>query len=216
RRRAALAAAAAYREAMREFAAMRALDVWYARLDAEAELARLEPTLKRHQSRRAEKVIAKAEHKDSLRALGKLTRREDGEVHIVSDPPLITPIAELAAGHDVERELDDLLAAYGQSLDADRRRLLADYHLVDAARKVVGVGSVGTRDWVVLLFGRDDEDPLFLQPKEAVASVLEPYAGKSRFNHHGRRVVEGQRLMQAAGDILLGWVSAEAGLDGQR
>src|SRR5262245_40338182 len=216
RRSVTLAATAAYREAMREFATMRALDVWYSRLDAKAELEKLKPTLKHHQDRRTKKLIDKAEHKASLRALGKLTHRENGELRIVSDPPLITPVEELAEGHDVERELGDLLAGYRQSLAAYRRHLLDDYRIVDAARKVVGVGSVGTRDWVIFMLGRDDDDPLFLQPKEAIASVLEPYAGKSRFNHHGRRVVEGQQLMQAASDILLGWVTEEAGLDGQR
>ena len=137
-------------------------------------------------------------------------------MRIVSDPPLITPVEELAAGRDVESELATLIDAYRKTLQADRRHLASGYRYVHVAHKVVGVGSVGTRAWILLFLGRDEGDPLFLQAKEAAASVLEPYAGKSRFQHHGRRVVEGQRLMQAASDTLLGWVTVDSGIDGRR
>jgi uncharacterized protein (DUF2252 family) len=159
--------------------------------------------------------MSKAEHKDSLRAFAKLTQSVDGAPRIVSEPPLITPIEELAEGREVAAQLGKLLKAYRETLYHDRRHLATGYRYVHAARKVVGVGSVGTRAWIILLLGRDADDPLFLQAKEAQASVLEPYAGRSRFNHHGRRVVEGQRLMQAASDVFLGWVTVE-GIDGER
>jgi uncharacterized protein (DUF2252 family) len=216
RRNATRAAAAEYRTAMRGFAAMRDIEVWYARFDVSALMGKLGPSLKSSRRREVERALAKAQHKDSLRALAKLTRRVGGELRIVSDPPLIAPIEELAEGRDLEADLAALLVAYRRTLDGDRRHLASRYRYAHAAHKVVGVGSVGTRAWIVLLLGRDDEDPLFLQAKEAGESVLEPYAGKSRFNHHGRRVVEGQRLMQAASDIFLGWLSVESGLDGRR
>ena len=140
----------------------------------------------------------------------------DGEPRIVSDPPLIVPIEELVTGVD-QADLDDFvrgaIRTYRRSLTADRRRLLERYRYVHAARKVVGVGSVGTRAWILLLLGRDGNDPLFLQLKEAQASVLEPFLGKSSYGKHGQRVVEGQRLLQAAGDIMLGWIRLTA-LDG--
>jgi uncharacterized protein (DUF2252 family) len=217
RRAAVLASAAEYRDAMRRFAAMRDLEVWYSRLDLAELVERFGSKLNRRRREQVEKGVAKAQHKDSLRALAKLARRENGDLRIVSDPPLIIPIEEVFSetARDVEAELRSLLADYRQSLDHDRQQLVAAYDYVHAARKVVGVGSVGTRAWIVLLTGRDSDDPLFLQAKEAEPSVLEPFAGKSRFKHHGRRVVEGQRLMQGAGDILLGWVTAE-GIDGQR
>jgi len=164
--------------------------------------------------RRIERNLAKARAKDSLRALGKLTGEKDGEVRIVSDPPLITPLEELTDAVDAEQQLQAVLAAYMESLSGDRRHLAASYRYVHAARKVVGVGSVGTRAWIVLLLGRDSGDPLFLQAKEAGPSVLEPYLGASAYPDHGRRVVEGQRLMQAASDIFLGWVEVK-GLDGE-
>jgi uncharacterized protein (DUF2252 family) len=216
RRNATRAAAAEYRTAMRDFASMRDLEVWYARFEMTSALRELGPSLKSSRRREVEKALAKAQHKDSLRALAKLTRRVGGEPRIISDPPLIAPIEELADGRDLEADLTSLLAAYRRTLERDRRHLASRYRYAHAAHKVVGVGSVGTRAWIVLLLGRDDEDPLFLQAKEAGESVLEPYAGKSHFNHHGRRVVEGQRLMQAASDIFLGWVTVESGLDGGR
>jgi uncharacterized protein (DUF2252 family) len=214
RRRPALATVAAYRRSMREFAAMRNLDVWYSRLDVEPAVEALRSQLSDRRFRRLERNLAKARAKDSLQALGKVTRERDGELRIVSDPPLITPLEELTDAADAEEQLQAVLAAYRETLSPDRRRLVGSYRYVHAARKVVGVGSVGTRAWIVLLLGRDAEDPLFLQAKEAQASVLEPYVQESVPSDHGRRVVEGQRLMQAAGDAFLGWVTAR-GTDGE-
>ena len=218
RQTAVLGVVRAYREAMREFAAMGNLAVWYSRLDAEAIEARLRGAHDRKQAKALGEGTAKARTKDSLKALAKLTHVVDGEVRIVSDPPLIVPIAELATGvsaADLERELHALFRVYRRSLQHDRRRLLEGYRLVDLARKVVGVGSVGTRAWILLLLGRDGGDPLFLQIKEAEASVLEPYLGKSQAKNHGQRVVEGQRMMQSASDIFLGWLRNPKGLDGR-
>lgn len=215
RREAVLSGSAAYRSAMRSFASMRNIDVWYARIEVESRLAELRPHLDQGDVRKVERNLAKARSKDSLRALRKLTREQDGELRIVSDPPLITPLEELSDAPDAEAQLQTVLDAYRDSLGDDLRRLVSSYRYVHAARKVVGVGSVGTRAWIVLLLGRDGSDPLFLQAKEAQRSVLEPYAGASRYDHPGRRVVEGQRLMQAASDVFLGWVSA-AGVDGRQ
>jgi uncharacterized protein (DUF2252 family) len=206
-----------YREAMREFAGMRNLDVWYARFDVESTIEDLRKLAPRQEVKRVEKNVAKAQTKDSLKALARLTHEVDGKPRIVSDPPLIVPIEELV-GNGVDRDaleapIVELLRTYRQTLKSDRRHLLDGYHYVHLARKVVGVGSVGTRAWIVLLTGRDHEDPLFLQCKEAEASVLEPYAGKSRYKNHGARVVQGQWLMQAASDILLGWLPT-TGIDG--
>lgn len=205
----------AYRESMRGFAAMRNIDVWYSRLDIEPALEVLRSQVDERRYRRLERNLAKAHSKDSLRALGKLTYEQDGRIRIVSDPPLIIPLDELTDAAGAEQQLQVVLAAYRESLTHDRRRLAASYRYADAALKVVGVGSVGTRAWIVLLLGRDSGDPLFLQAKEARASVLEPYAGASPYRNHGRRVVEGQRLMQAASDIFLGWVATK-GLDDER
>ncbi|MDQ1432725.1 MAG: hypothetical protein QOF40_3327, partial [Actinomycetota bacterium] len=146
----------------------------------------------------------------------KLTEFVDGEYRIKSDPPVVETIEDLLPGADGEQLrawLHDQIRVYRRTLPPDRRRLLESYRLVDFARKVVGVGSVGTRCWIALFLGKDDSDPLFLQVKEAEASVLEAHAGRSGFGNHGQRVVEGQRLLQAAGDILLGWVRT-TGLDG--
>jgi uncharacterized protein (DUF2252 family) len=214
RKRAVRAAAAAYRRSMRGFAAMRNIDVWYSRIDIDPALAELRSQVDDRRYRRIERGLDKARSRDSLRALRKLTREEGGRLRIVSDPPLITPIEELTDAAGAERQLEAVLDAYRESLDPDRRQLAASYRFVHAARKVVGVGSVGTRAWIVLLLGRDSGDPLFLQAKEAQRSVLEPYAGASPYRNHGRRVVEGQRLMQSASDVFLGWVSA-AGEDGE-
>ena len=213
RRAAALATAAGYRLAMREYAAMRNLEVWYSRIDVEPALESARSEVDERRAKRVQRTLRKARAKDSLRAFGKLTHEVDGQVRIAADPPLIVPIEELAGGADVERQLREVVASYRESLSPDRRHLAASYHYVHAARKVVGVGSVGTRAWIVLLLGRDGEDPLFLQAKEAGPSVLEPYAGASPYDHPGRRVVEGQRLMQAASDIFLGWVTV-TGVDG--
>jgi uncharacterized protein (DUF2252 family) len=204
----------AYRTAIREFAAMRNLDVWYARVDVEDVVARARANAL--QRKQVQKGLAKARAKDNLKALGKLTTLVDGEPRIVNDPPLIVRAEELVEDADaklVMTSLEDLIRAYRRTLPRDRRRLLERYRYVDAARKVVGVGSVGTRAWIVLMLGRDGDDPLFLQAKEAQGSVLEPFVGKSEFANHGQRVVEGQRLMQSASDVLLGWIRT-IGIDG--
>jgi uncharacterized protein (DUF2252 family) len=205
-----------YREAMQEFASMRNLDVWYARIEVEETARELQREASVAEQKRFEKGLAKTRTKDSLKAFAKLTEVVDGQPRIVSDPPLIVPLAELVPSED-EREAHDtirnLIRSYRRTLPADRRRLIERFRYVDAARKVVGVGSVGTRAWIVLLLGRDGDDPLFLQAKEAEASVLEPFVGKSEYRNHGQRVVEGQRLTQAASDIMLGWLRS-TGPDG--
>jgi uncharacterized protein (DUF2252 family) len=203
---------------MREFSTTGDLAVWYSRLDAEAIEARLRGEHDKKQAKALEQGTAKARTKDSLKAFNKLCRVVDGEVRIVSDPPLIVPLVELETemtAAATEHELYALFRLYRRSLQRDRRTLLDGYRIVDLARKVVGVGSVGTRAWIALLLGRDDGDPLFLQIKEAEASVLEPHLGKSGFRNHGQRVVEGQRMMQAASDIFLGWLRNPKGLDGR-
>jgi uncharacterized protein (DUF2252 family) len=217
RRAVLLTALRQYREAMRTFAGMGNLDVWYARLDVESLLEQLSQIARPKELKKVEKNIAKAQTKDSLKALARLTERVDGELRIVRDPPLIVPIEDLleAEQDELEAGVRELLETYKRSLKADRRHLLDSYRYVHLAHKVVGVGSVGTRAWIVLLAGRDDGDPLFLQCKEAEASVLEPYAGKSRYKNHGARVVQGQWLMQAASDILLGWLPT-VGIDGRQ
>jgi uncharacterized protein (DUF2252 family) len=217
RRDAVLAVGRAYRESMREFALMSNLGVWYARLTAEEIAARLRAAKAKRQEKALTKGAAKAQTKDSMKAFNKLTTVVDGELRIVSDPPLIVPIEELAEGatrEAITEELMGVFRTYRRSLQGDRRVLVESFRYVDLARKVVGVGSVGTRAWIMLMLGRDDEDPLFLQIKEAQASVLEPMLGKSKFRNHGQRVVEGQRLMQAASDIFLGWIRNPAGIDG--
>ncbi|HKZ14260.1 MAG TPA: DUF2252 domain-containing protein [Solirubrobacterales bacterium] len=216
----ALAGVAAYREAIARFAAMKELDVWYARLDMEEFGRTWSSRIDKAARRRAQKNLAKAREKGSLRALAKLTERRDGKVRIASRPPLLVPIGELAAreGLDataLEALVQGLLREYTDTLDEQARLLVGRYRYVDAAHKVVGVGSVGTRAWITLMFGRGEDDPLFLQIKEAGQSVLEPFAGASRFENHGHRVVAGQRLMQAASDGLLGWITAH-GIDGKQ
>ena len=209
RRPAVAMAAGEYRRELRRLAAMRTIDVWYTRVDLEL-VEQYRSRVPRKVAKRYDKAVAKAERKNSLRALERLTEQIDGAVRIVSDPPLIVRVEELLGGEPADRvleALDRLLAEYRRTLDVDVRRLAERYSFVDAARKVVGVGSVGMRAWIVLLLGRDANDPLFLQAKEAESSVLEPYTGRARFKHPGRRVVEGQRLMQAASDIFLGWLS---------
>jgi uncharacterized protein (DUF2252 family) len=206
-----------YRDAMRRFAGMRNLDIWYARLDRAALVARFEAQATAQQIKVLRKTTAKALKKDSTRAFERLAHSVDGTPQIISDPPLIVRIDDLlpqAQAQQFQESMHTLLRSYRASLPGDRRRLLERYRYVDLARKVVGVGSVGTRAWVVLMLGRNDQDPLFLQCKEAQPSVLEPFLGKSAFDHHGRRVVEGQRLMQASSDIMLGWLRT-TGLDGE-
>jgi uncharacterized protein (DUF2252 family) len=211
------AAAREYRQTMRRLAAMGNLQSWYQQLDAEAIRAGWAETATVKQQRAFERNVAKARVKDSSRAFAKLVEEVDGNLRIVSDPPLIVPVGELAGEadkSDVEEVLLQVLSNYRDSLALERRLVLDGYRFVDAAFKVVGVGSVGTRAWIVLMLGRDATDPLFLQVKEAQPSVLEPYASPSEFDHQGERVVHGQRLMQATGDVLLGWVRA-VGIDGQ-
>ncbi|MFI5674452.1 DUF2252 domain-containing protein [Streptomyces cellulosae] len=207
-----------YREAMRGFAGMRDLDVWYARIDADRLQALAARKLGARGRRRMTRTLAKARTRDNLRAYGKLTRLIDGKRRIAPDLPLITPIDDLLPGRErdsVEAQIRGLIERYGRSLQSDRRHLLQQYRLVDTARKVVGVGSVGTRCWVILMLGRDDDDPLLLQAKEADLSVLAPHAGASEYDNQGQRVVSGQRLMQAASDIFLGWERV-TGLDGRQ
>jgi hypothetical protein len=185
------------------------LDLWYSRIEVDEIAAMVAREETGKQRKRFERNLAKARSKDSLRALSKLTTAVDGEPRIVSDPPLIVPVEELVSGvEQVEFEefVQGVIRSYRRTLSADRRRLLERFRYVHAAHKVVGVGSVGARAWIVLMLGRDENDPLFLQLKEAQASVLEPFLGPSGFANHGRRVVEGQRLTQAASDILLGWI----------
>jgi uncharacterized protein (DUF2252 family) len=205
-----------YREAIREFGAMRNFDVWYARGNVEEIVRDFNKRATGEERKRLEKNLEKSKTKDSLKAFSKLTTMVDGEPRIVSDPPLLVPIDELSEpgqAEAVRETLQGLIRQYRRTLAGDRRRLLERFRFVDAARKVVGVGSVGTRAWVVLMLGRDGEDPLFLQAKEAQASVLEPFVGKSEFSNCGQRVVEGQRLMQSASDVMLGWLHT-LGLDG--
>ncbi len=209
---------AEYRTAMGRFAKMKNLDVWYAHLDIENALKELGSQLKPKQVKRTEKALAKARTKDSMSAFSKLTHLVDGEPRIVAQPPLIVPLDDLAEGAEREEMLDglqELVRSYRTTLEHDRRVLLEEFRLADFARKVVGVGSVGTRAWIALLLGRNGEDPLFLQMKEAEPSVLEEFLGPSEFENHGERVVTGQRLMQASSDIFLGWLHVESGLDGQ-
>jgi uncharacterized protein (DUF2252 family) len=172
------------------------------------------PSISKGKLKELQKGVRKARNKDSKRALSRLSERVDGRLRIVSDPPLIVPIEEMIQGEErIESTLRGLLSAYRKTLLADRRMIAARYSYAHAAHKVVGVGSVGSRAWIILLLGRDTDDPLFLQAKEAQRSVIEPYAAPSPFANQGRRVVEGQRVMQAAGDIFLGWVRAK-GTDG--
>jgi uncharacterized protein (DUF2252 family) len=229
-RAATLAAATAYREAMAQFATMRTMDVWYAHLDDDQVMESLrsavaetrkeskaahkdkktQEKLAKRAEKRAEQTRRKAYARDSLQALSKLAEFVDGTYRIVSQPPIVVPMRDLAATYGISPEevgpaIRDQFEAYRATLQHDRRDLLERFEVVDVARKVVGVGSVGTRAFIVLLQGRDEHDPLFLQIKEATASVLEAYLPKSRYRMHGERVVHGQRMMQAASDIYLGW-----------
>src|SRR3954462_7843570 len=211
-----LAVGRSYRKAMRGFAGMGALELWYARIDVEDLVKQWATRATAKQRKRLDRNVAKARAKDGMRAFDRLTELVDGEPRIVSDPPLIMPIEELVSAEGragLEDTLRTVIRSYRRTLAGDRRRLLERFRYVHAARKVVGVGSVGTRAWIVLLLGNDDSDPLFLQLKEAEQSVLEPHLGKSEHANHGQRVVEGQRLMQAASDIMLGWLRT-SGIDG--
>ena len=203
-------AAMEYREQMRRLAAMGSLEAWYERVDLELLRDQFAGEVDEESIAMFDKNLAKAKRKTSERAFAKLAREVDGEVRIVSDPPLITPLKELLDASSYDTAVDEIrrmYAEYRATLPQNLRKLLDRYRLVDIARKVVGVGSVGTRAWIVPLIGRNHGDPLFLQIKEAQRSVLEPHAAKSIYGLQGRRVVEGQRITQAAGDILLGWMS---------
>jgi len=211
------AGAAEYRRAMRSFAGMGNLEVWYARLDVERVLGELQAQVDANTLRQVRQNTAKARAKTSERALAKLTTKVDGELRFVSAPPLIVRMEDFLddeSREDVPERIRNLLAGYRRSLAPEMARLIGDFRWVDMARKVVGVGSVGTRAWVILLEGRDQDDPLVLQAKEAQPSVLEAHVGPSQYESHGERVVHGQRLMQAASDVLLGWQTA-IGIDGK-
>ncbi|GAA1579716.1 DUF2252 domain-containing protein [Streptomyces globosus] len=211
-----LDAVCAYRLRMQGFSAMRVLDVWYARDDS-ADLRAMAAQSGGAMLARADKVFAKARSRDHLRAFSKLTHRVGGRLRIAPDPPLVVPLTELLDGAgptDLDTGLRRLVDTYAQSLAPELRALVQRFRVVDMARKVVGVGSVGTRCWIFLLLGRDESDPLLLQAKEAGPSVLAPYTAPSAYANQGQRVVAGQRLMQAAGDIFLGWERL-TGLDGR-
>jgi uncharacterized protein (DUF2252 family) len=216
RRRVVLGTVREYRLATASFAGMTNLETWYSRLDLAGIEQKWSPRVNAKARKQFQANVARARAKDSLRAFGKLTKVVDGERRIVADPPLVVPIEDLAPPaqhHELEEAARTIIRSYRRTLPRDRRKLLERYRYVHAARKVVGVGSVGTRAWIMLLVGRDEGDPLFLQFKEAQASVLEPFLGKSEFSQHGQRVVEGQRLMQTGSDILLGWERV-GGFDG--
>jgi|SRR5215203_1058208 len=208
-REAAQTSVASYRQRMAEFSEMGELAVWYSRI-GEEEVRSLLSDARKKTTKKLSKSVRKARGRDSLQALSKLTRVVDGHRMIVDDPPLLVRIPE---GDEIRGQVYAILESYKRTLQEDRRHLLDRYHFVDAARKVVGVGSVGTRAYVVLLEGRDQDDPLFLQVKEAGASVLEDYVESSTYEHHGHRVVTGQRLMQAVSDIFLGWFRGTLGRD---
>ena len=216
RRQIELAGAEGYRTAMRAFAQQHFLDVWYAHLDVEAAIAEFRSQFKAKRVKATEKLVAKAHTQDSMRALGKLTTEAGGQRRIISDPPLIEPVEEVFADaqagaiYDLIREV---MGKYRRTLQSDRKHLLEYFTLVQLARKVVGVGSVGTRAWIALMEGVDGTEPLFLQAKEAQPSVLAACCGRSQYRNQGERVVAGQHLMQAESDIFLGWTHV-AGPDG--
>ena len=207
RRKAIIAVAEGYRTAMLEFAQTPLLDVWYAHLDVEQALADFRADFKAKRIRKADAMLAKARTHDSMQALGKLTTIVNGQRRIISDPPTIVPVEEVFSGaadavYDVIRSV---VAKYRRSMESSRRYLLEQFSLEQVARKVVGVGSVGTRAWIVLMDAGGGAEPLFLQAKEAEASVLSDYCGRSQYTNQGERVVAGQHLMQASSDIFLGW-----------
>ncbi|MCD9624042.1 DUF2252 domain-containing protein [Rhabdothermincola salaria] len=209
--------ATTYASAMQQFSSMSHLDIWYAHLSLDQFGEYWDTSLSDAMRSRVERTVHKAQGKDRLKALRKLTTVRDGEPRFLSDPPLLEPVTELPSHPEHDKVVEIVATAfqnYRRTLQADRRVLLERYRFVDLARKVVGVGSVGTRCWVALLMGKDDDDPLFLQVKEAEASVLEPHLRPSGFAQHGQRVVEGQRLMQATSDIFLGWERLH-GVDGR-
>ena len=218
RRKIVLTLIADYRDNMRRLAEFSNLAVWYRRVDVDQIREHFQGDVSSKDIKRFERNVAKARRKDRMRAFSKLTERVDGELRIRSDPPVLVPLEEMGSGKELDAAVSNLGAivdGYRDSLIADRRHLLDGYRLVHVARKVVGVGSVGTRAWIALLLGRDENDPLFLQIKEAQPSVLEPYTAPTVYAEQGQRVVEGQRLTQAASDIFLGWLRA-TGPDGKK
>jgi uncharacterized protein (DUF2252 family) len=216
RRQIEITAAESYRTAMRAFADQNFMDVWYAHLEVEDALSQFRSQMKAKRAKLAEKMAAKAHTSDSMKALSKLTTEVDGQRRIVSEPPLIQPVEEVfpdMQSGEIYDLIREVLGKYRRSLQSDRRHLVEYFTLVQLARKVVGVGSVGTRAWIVLMEGGDDSEPLFLQAKEAQPSVLAAYSGRSQYGNQGERVVAGQHLMQAESDIFLGWTRV-AGPDG--
>jgi uncharacterized protein (DUF2252 family) len=218
RRKAVVAAARGYQQAMGDFARMSELDVWYSRADVGELRDTIRAALGKGRRKTFDKALAKAHSRTSTRAFGKLTGMVDGRRRILADPPLIMPLRDLMPGADgaaLQERLRGLLSGYRRTLQSDRQHLLDRFEFVDMARKVVGVGSVGTRCWIVLMRGRDADDPLFLQVKEAQRSVIAEYGGRPGPGprQEGERVVHGQRLMQAVSDIFLGWQTVE-GIDG--
>lgn len=212
------AGVASYRTGMAGFTEKKLLEVWYARLDIESVLEQLGSKVSVEQVTRTRKAMAKARTRDSMQVLKKLTTVVDGHRRFVSNPPLVVPIEELndkVGAEEIMARMTTILRQYRRTLSADRQHLVEQFRLVGVARKVVGVGSVGTRAWVLLLEADGGREPLFLQAKEAQRSVLADYCGASKHRNEGQRVVAGQHLMQAASDIFLGWQHIEAGLDGQ-
>ncbi len=211
---------ASYRQAMRDFAGMTELKIWYAHADIDELRAQFESKLDARQRKLVDKGMAKARTRDSMQELAKLTTTVDGQLRIISDPPLLVPMEDLLSDEAqrgaLQSELQSIMSKYRRTLETDRRHLIEKYEFIHVARKVVGVGSVGTRCWIVLMLGRDESDPLFLQVKEAEESVLSRFLGASEFTNMGQRVVAGQRLMQASSDIFLGWQRVAAGLDGKQ
>jgi len=217
-RKIALAAGEGYRTAMRGFAEQPFLDVWYAHLDIEPAINQIRSQIKAKRLKEFEKLLAKAHTKDSTSALAKLTAEIDGARRIISDPPTIVPIEELFSDIQADaiyEQVRSVLGKYRRTLQSDRRHLLNEFTLVHVARKVVGVGSVGTRAWIALLDAADGVEPLVLQAKEAQPSVLAEFAGRSQYKNEGERVVAGQHLMQAQSDIFLGWtrITGPDGID---
>jgi uncharacterized protein (DUF2252 family) len=207
-RKLALTAAEGYRTAMRDFAEQTFLDVWYAHMDVEPAIREVSSEIKAKRVKMFEKLMAKAHTKDSTSALDKLTAEVDGKRRIISDPPTIVPVEELFANIEaaaIYEQIGNVVSKYRRSLQSDRRHLLSQFTLMHVARKVVGVGSVGTRAWIALMDAADGVEPLVLQAKEAQPSVLAEFAGQSQYRNEGERVVAGQHLMQAQSDIFLGW-----------
>jgi len=217
RRQAALAAAEAYRTAMRAFAGQPFLEVWYAHLDIEEAIGQFRSQVDAKKFKAAEKLLAKAHTRDSTQALGKLTTLVGGRRRIISAPPMIVPVEEVFPGVQADavyKLIHSVIGKYRRTLQSDRRHLLEQFTLVQVARKVVGVGSVGTRAWILLMDAADGVEPLFLQAKEAQPSVLADYAGRSQYTNQGERVVAGQHLQQAQSDIFLGWTRVANPADG--